>query len=97
MIPEYTLSEEQLKELEREGYTFIKYIPTKGYCGLRRFLFTTGLCIGMDEASFVGRYCYEHMADAKEALEKWDGEGDPSGDWIKYKGHPEERSRIPQL
>lgn len=76
-------------QLVHEDYFGFKYIEGKGLCGLRRFLYTTGLCIGLTRWSFEGRYCFENLADAREALDKWDGEGDPSGDWIKYKGRTE--------
>ena len=75
--------------LKEEGYYEIKEIPNVCICGLRRFVFTTGLVYGLDEDSYTGRYCYENAADAKQALEKWNGEGDPSGNWIKHKGRNE--------
>jgi hypothetical protein len=78
--------------LETEGYYGIREIPGKGLCGLRKFIFTTGLVIGMDEVQYYGRYCYSDESDALKALNEWNGKGDPSGPWIKYKGAPEERS-----
>lgn len=32
------------------------------------------------------------VTNAVAALNEWDGNGDPSGDWIKYKGIGGERS-----
>jgi hypothetical protein len=78
--------------LETEGYSEIKEIPGKGICGLKDFIFTTGLIIGMTEIGYLGRYCYPSESEALDALNKWNGEGDPSGPWIKYKGSPGERS-----
>jgi hypothetical protein len=78
--------------LETEGYYEIREIPGRGFCGLRKFIFTTGLVIGMDEDRYYGRYCYSNEADALKALNEWDGKEDPSGPWIKYKGSPGERS-----
>jgi hypothetical protein len=78
--------------LETEGYYEIREIPGRGLCGLRDFIFTTGLVIGMEEDRYYGRYCYSNQEDALESLNKWTGEGDPSGPWIKYKGMPGERS-----
>lgn len=76
--------------LEKEGYYNLKNIPNKGICGLRRFLFTTGLCYGIDEYSHAVRYCYQTNADAVEAIEEWDGNGDPKDEnWIKHKGTKE--------
>jgi hypothetical protein len=78
--------------LETEGYYEIREIPGIGLCGLRKFIFTTGLVIGMDEDRYYGRYCYSNEVDALKALNEWDGKEDPSGPWIKYKGTPGERS-----
>ena len=74
-----------------EGYFNLKYIINIGLCGLYRFAFTTGLIININNIGYDGRYCYSTLADAKEALEKWDGTNDPSGPWIKYKGIKGER------
>jgi hypothetical protein len=81
-----------IEYLKSEGYYEIREIPGIGVCGLRKFIFTTGLVIGMDENLYYGRYCYAKESDASKALKEWDGKGDPSGPWIKYKGSPEERS-----
>lgn len=82
-----------LKEyLKTEGYYEIREIPGKGLCGLNRFIFTTGLMVSLDEIGYYGRYCYANESDALKALNEWDGNGDPGGPWIKYKGRPEERS-----
>ena len=80
------------KELEKEGYFDLKVIPGKGICGLLRMIFTVGLVIGITDYGYYGRYCYKHLSDAKEALKNWDGNGDPEGPWIKYKGEGGERS-----
>jgi hypothetical protein len=78
--------------LEKEGYYNIKEIPNKGLCALYRFAFTTGLVIGIHSIGYIGRYCYQLHADAVKAINEWDGVGDPSGNWIKYKGEGGERS-----
>ncbi|MDR2219770.1 MAG: hypothetical protein LBE24_04225 [Methylobacillus sp.] len=58
-------------------------------CGLQKFLFTTGLLTDLTFSGLIynysARYCYEHFEDALEALNAWDGEGDPPGNWIKEK------------
>ena len=79
------------EELEKEGYYSIREISDKGICGLRKFVFTTGLIIGMDMVGYKGRYCYSSAKDAQKALDEWDGTGDPGGPWIKYKGLGGER------
>lgn len=72
--------------LEDQGYFLLREIDGRGWCGLCRFAFTVGLCYGLAEHSYEGRYCFESLADAIYALMLWTGEGDPDGDWIKHKG-----------
>lgn len=55
-------------------------------CGIFKFLFTWGLCVGIDQEGCEKRYCYEHATDAEAALMSWDGQGHPPGPWIKCKG-----------
>jgi len=80
-----------LDYLKSEGYYEIKEINSKGICGLMDFMFTTGLVIGMDRMGYFGRYCYKTRQEALNALNSWDGSGDPPGNWIKYKGSGGER------
>lgn len=80
-----------IEYLKGQGYYSLKEIPGRGVCGLMKFAFTTGLVIGMDENLYYGRYCYANEDDAIKAISEWNGEGDPGGPWIKYKGIPEER------
>lgn len=77
-----------IHKLQEEGYKQFRVgIQGRGLVGLRRFLFTTGLCYGLTEESLEGRYCYENYADALKAMNEWDGIGDPKDDlWIKHKG-----------
>lgn len=76
------------EQLEQNGYFSLKVIEGRGICGLNKFIFTVGLCFGLDHVGFDGRWCYEHVhaVDAALALEIWDGKNDPPGRWIKYKG-----------
>ena len=76
--------------LEKEGYSHLReYGTSNGICGIRRMLFTTGLFCGLTQNFYEGRWCYPTMFDAVQALTKWDGRGDPPGNWIKYKGRVE--------
>ena len=93
-IKEFAEYKDLFKELEEEGYFDLKIIPGKGICCLFRMIYTVGLVIVINEYGYYGRYCYKHLADAKEALEKWDGNGDPDGPWIKYKGEGGEKSNL---
>lgn len=73
---------------DTEGYFLICTKETKGICALSKFAFTIGLCYGIDETGYSGRYCYsyENIADAIRDVLHWDGIGDPKGQWIKHKG-----------
>lgn len=93
-IKEFSEYNDIFKELEQEGYFDLKIISERGICGLIRMLYTVGLVIGINNIGYYGRYCYKNLADAKEALNKWDGNGDPEGPWIKYKGVGGEKPNI---
>lgn len=80
--------------LEEQGYYSLREVEGRGLCGLMKFIFTTGLVLGLDEHSYRGRYCYSSAADAQSALDSWDSQGDPGGPWIKYKGEGGERSNL---
>ncbi len=71
--------------LNSEGYTRCIVLPTGELAGISSTLFTTGLFVGLDEMGWRTRFCYENKQDAIEALDKWDGKGDPPGPWIKEK------------
>ena len=74
--------------LTEQGYTDLRMIEGRGLCGIRRFIFTTGLVYGLNMAGYEGRYCYPDKLSAKNALEQWDGVDHPDDDdWIKNKGH----------
>lgn len=89
-------TEELIAELESQGYTHIRHVEGLGLCALMRFIYTTGLCVGVDDGGYVGRYCYSNHADAKEALNGIKVDTDPVGPWIKYKGRGGERSNPDQ-
>lgn len=59
------------------------------WAGVKHLCFTAGLFVGLNPYGYEWRYCYPNMMDAVNALEAWDGSGDPPGPWIKIKGHPD--------
>ena len=78
-----------LKEyLEAEGYSQIKHIEGLGLCGIRPFIYTTAIVVGLNETGYKYRYCYpkNRALECVMALHVWDGKGDPQGNWIKRKG-----------
>lgn len=73
------------KFLSDEGYIYPKQMPDRTVCAVFPYLYTGGLCYGLTLGGVSGRYCYEHLNHAVAALQLWDGEGDPPGDWIVKK------------
>lgn len=71
--------------LSASGYDDLKAMGGV-ICAIRRFNYTTAIVVGLDEAGYERRYCYEHKEEAQAALHQWDGEGHPGGPWIKCKG-----------
>jgi hypothetical protein len=78
-----------ISQMAEEGYLGTRKLPTGEWAAIRRFIYTTGLCVGLNEFSFRTRFCYETPFEALEALQEWDGNGDPPGPWIKEKGEVE--------
>lgn len=69
--------------LEREGYEDAKELPDGRIAACYRFIFTSAIVVGLDEAGYSDRYCYHTMADARQALDEWDGTGEPEG-WHRH-------------
>jgi len=69
-------------------------IKGHGLCAIKKFLFTYGLITELDESTYKERWCFESLEEAKIALKYWDGNGDPLGLWIKYKGPEREYGNI---
>lgn len=91
-MEEFTQEElELIQFLKTQGYYEFRKVPNRGICSLRSFLFTTGIIIGLNKHTFFGRYCYSNEEEASVELKNWDGEGDPKGNWLKYKGIGGER------
>jgi hypothetical protein len=65
-----------LDELHGQGYTEIRLIDGE-FCGLMRFIFTTGVCYGLDPTGYRGRFCFDNHMDASMFLKDWDGETPP--------------------
>jgi hypothetical protein len=83
--------------LQKEGHYHIRALEINGeikMCSVHRMIFTTAVTVGVDnKGNYEGRYCYNSFWDATRALKEWDGQGDPPGPWIKYKGEGGERRR----
>ncbi len=92
---DYILTPELWGLLVNNGYEMLFEIKGKGVCGIKRFAFTTGLVVGLDQSGYKERYCYKNRIDAIYALIEWQEmtnqrltvAGDPEDEeWIVYKG-----------
>lgn len=81
---------ESLDEVHRKFYEDQGYaLPIKIHgrvCALSKFIYTTGIVVGMDETGYVCRYCYETPNEALTAFLEWmaTGADEPTG-YIKRK------------
>lgn len=81
---------ELIGKLQKEGYIHLTELPEVGICGILQFIFTWGVCYGLDEYGYIGRYCFPTYGQALLALSTWkDTTKDIEGDWIKHKGRIE--------
>ena len=76
--------------LSREGYYHIRELPT-GVAALRDYLNTCDIVFGIKGTAYTRRYSYGSKYHAEQALDNWNGTGDPSGPWLKCKGPDELR------
>lgn len=64
---------ELLTILKENGYTNIWHIENRGWCATQRFIFTWGVCFGLDKTGYKGRYCFADQCSAEGFLLNWDG------------------------
>jgi len=58
--------------LAGHGYTNLRKVNGL-VCGIMRFIYTVGVCYGLDETGYVGRYCFDTHQNAALFLGEWDG------------------------
>lgn len=58
------------------GYTQLRHINGMA-CGVMRFIYTCGVCFGLDDTGYVGRYCFDTYQNASLFLKDWDGLSTP--------------------
>ena len=80
------INERMQKVLDENGYFEAREIEGQGICALQMFIYTVGIVCGIDEVGRRYRYCYPNLLEAKTAFQEWDGQGHPTGKWIKRKG-----------
>lgn len=71
--------------LHLNGYRFIRDLGDGRYACLKQFLFTTAIITGRwgDQGMYEDRWCYHDAVLALAALERWDGQGEPTG-WHRH-------------
>lgn len=70
---------------EAVGYAACRVLPSGETAGLRQMITTVGLIVGIGPDEYRTRFCYPDAASALDAIQSWDGQGDPPGPWIKEK------------
>lgn len=76
------MNREQCEEL---GYKPARQLASGEWAGVRDMLYTTGLCVGLDDTGYRTRFCFSSRTEAEDAFAAWDGTGWPPGYWIKQK------------
>jgi hypothetical protein len=66
-----------------EHYTDIKEISNDRLIGILPLLFHWTIHVNIHPVGYDDRYCFASYDLAKDAFDKWTGEGDPSG-WHKH-------------
>lgn len=76
--------EERLRVyLLSQGYTHYRSFPNGRDACLNRLMFTWAILADMNPCGYGDRWCYHNEADAKAALDAWNGEGEPQG-WHRH-------------
>jgi len=74
------ISDVALLTLGDGTYSQIKHFANGERGWLARFAFTVAICSGTTNwRGYDRRWCYHTMADARRALDEWDGTGEPEG------------------
>ena len=62
-----------IQDATENGYENIRVIDGV-VCGTFRFIYTVGVCYGIDDVGYSGRFCFDNQLSAKLFLKEWDGE-----------------------
>ena len=63
--------------IEQAGYDNIREVLPGYICGTRRFIYTVGVCCGLDATGYLNRFCFDSMQNAALFLKDWDGHSLP--------------------
>jgi len=77
------MTDEQINEtikefLERQYYTDITILPGDNICAIHPFIYTWGVCYGVNFDGYKGRFCFDSLVNAQGFLRGWDGKIQPT-------------------
>lgn len=80
--------------IDQGGMRIPRIIPGNRWAAIQPKMFTHAIAIGplFDYCGIDTHWCYATYADARAALDVWDGTGEPYG-WIR---HPDSGRRVAQ-
>ncbi len=87
------MTDEELLASGDGRYSHIKHLPDGSRAWVARFIYTSAILVATEQDApygYTDRWCYETHADARRALEEWDGTGEPKG-WHR---HPDTGRRV---
>ena len=87
------VSEDMRMEFELSQYWAFRIIPGHGLCALQKAIYTVDLLLRIGPTGYYGRYTFETLSQACDAICTWSGEGRPGKHWINHYGGPEGRLR----
>jgi hypothetical protein len=67
---------DNLQHANENGYENAREIDGV-VCGIMRFMYTVGVCYGIDKTGYSGRFCFSSYMDATLFLKEWDGQTPP--------------------
>ena len=87
-----------IKYLEADGFYSIKRLATGELAGLMKYMFTTGIVVGLNEYGYRIRFCYPEEEKANEAFASYSGDSFPDdANWVKAKGRNIDSSYVDNL
>lgn len=69
-----------------EDYVKVRELPDGRVIGITRLMFHWTLHIDIDDVGYADKYCYQTLQLALNALDTWDGNGDPADGWHRHLG-----------
>jgi hypothetical protein len=79
--------------LMQQGYKDCRPLPNNRYAAISPLMYTHAIITGrmLDRTGYENRWCFDSYESAKNAMDEWDGTGEPYG-WHR---HPSTGRRRP--